>query len=70
MIDPYKSSFEEVKEVTRIYTEKDLERDIAMNPGMYKPIWQYHLQQMVLAPDPLAYLHESTRSAISIFNEP
>lgn len=30
-----------------------------LDPGNYKPAWQYHLQQLVIASDPFGYLADN-----------
>ncbi len=46
-------------ERTYIYGSKDFERDVAANPGIYRPRYQWHLMEMVVAPEPLAYLRDN-----------
>lgn len=40
------------------YTEDDRATDFLLNPGMFHPAWCHHLQQMVIADDPIKYLGE------------
>lgn len=49
----------EDEEERSTYTERDHAKDVLLNPHRYMPIWQYHLQQMVIAEDPIAYLEQN-----------
>lgn len=54
----YFVGYDEWSDATEIEYEED--QDYDETPHEKKPLWQYHLQQMVVAPDPIQYLKENT----------